>query len=794
MFSHSKFAAVFVLCVTALGLLVLPGVAQDMPIPADAQPAPAEAEPVLSDSVRFLWGGMHEAGMIDDDQFQHVLEHGRLPGGSTVQNSPLSEDRQKTWANLSEDELVTPEELAHMLFKGTIPNMAAWEVKAFEELAPVYESDRRKRLTYDLRRKHERVELIRLRHRARAQWDEDYKEAVERAEADELPLRTETDDGRIAELFAYDHDRPLYNITCNRVSADTISTDEVRPGGSTSFALTGTNMTVAIWDGGGVRTSHQEFAVARVSVGDGAGPAGHATSVAGTMVAAGVQSNAQGMAYAGNVLSFDWNYNISEMSATVASQENIRVSNHSYSIVCGWDNVNLFWLVPRWWGDTRLSEDEDYIFGHYTDLSRDMDEFCYSAPYHLPCFSVGNERGDFNNSIIYPMHGVRTWPGGNWNNSNTIRPDDGGTNGFDCISPRGVPKNILTVGAVEDLPGGYTNGATVTLDWYSGTGPADDGRVKPDVVANGQALYTPNAATNDAGYNSVSGTSFSSPSVAGSLLLLQELHERIYGTNAPLLASTVKALVIHTADDVGNVGPDYRFGWGLMNTPNAAWVITNNASWDSLPHIKEVSLADGDYIEFDALASTNDALKVTIAWTDPPGAEQPWSLDSTNLVLVNDLDLRVISPDGTLTNFPWVLDPQNPATVATNADNLCDNVEQVLINDPTNGWYTIRVSHKGTISNDVQDVSIIVTGNTPTNAPDFYFTDVGIVGTNDLVQVEWPGVVGALYEVSTSTNLLASNGWTNVNLTISANRELLEWIDENSEYYDIRFYRLHRLK
>jgi hypothetical protein len=273
------------------------------------------------------------------------------------------------------------------------------------------------------------------------------------------------------------------------------------------------------------------------------------------------------------------------------------------------------------------------------------------------------------------------------------------------------------------------------------------------------------------------------------------LHERIYGANAPLLASTVKALVLHTADDVGNAGPDYRFGWGLMNTARAAWVITNNATWNSLPHIKEVSLADGEYIEFDALASTNEPLKVTIAWTDVPGpTNSVASLNPTNLVLVNDLDLRILSPDGSSTNFPWLLDPQNPSTVATTGDNFRDNVEQVLINEPTNGWYTIRVSHKGTLSNDVQDVSIIVTGNTPTNAPDFYFTDVGVVGTNGLVQFEWPGVVGALYEVVTSTNLLVSNGWTNVNLTISANRELLEWIDEDSEFYDIRFYRLERLK
>jgi len=209
-----------------------------------------------------------------------------------------------------------------------------------------------------------------------------------------LPVRIETEDGRIAELLAYDEARPLFNITCNRVSADTISTNEVRPGGSTPFALTGTNLTAAIWDGGGVRTSHQEFADGRATIGDGASPIGHSTSVAGTMIAAGVQSNAQGMAYAGNVLSFDWNQLIAEMSATVASQENIRVSNHSYSLVCGWDNVNWFWFVPRWWGDTRLSEDEDYMFGHYHEVSRDMDEFCCSAPYHLPCYSVGNDRDD----------------------------------------------------------------------------------------------------------------------------------------------------------------------------------------------------------------------------------------------------------------------------------------------------------------------------------------------------------------------------------------------------------------
>lgn len=138
--------------------------------------------------------------------------------------------------------------------------------------------------------------------------------------------------------------------------------------------------------------------------------------------------------------------------------------------------------------------------------------------------------------------------------------------------------------------------------------------------------------------------------------------------------------------------------------------------------IKEVALPDQDYIEFRVKADTTQPLRVTICWTDPPGPEQPYQLDPTNLVLVNDLDLRVISPDGSVTNKPWVLNPTNPAAAATTGDNIRDNVEQVLIPNPTDGWYTVRVTHKGSLSNGVQDVSIIVTGNIPTNAPEFRIT------------------------------------------------------------------------
>lgn len=238
-----------------------------------------------------------------------------------------------------------------------------------------------------------------------------------------------------------------------------------------------------------------------------------------------------------------------------------------------------------------------------------------------------------------------------------------------------------------------------------------------------------------------------------------------------------------------------------MNTERAGWAITNNAAWDSLPHIKEVSLTDGNAVRFGVMATTGTPLKVTIAWTDPAGPEESWALNPTNLSLVNDLDLRVVDPDGVITNCPWILDPTQPDLVATNGDNFRDNVEQVLIPEPTNGCYTVLVSHKGVLSNGVQDVSIVVTGNTPTNAPDFIITTMGGLGdgenpteTNGWVQLTWPGVVGALYQMESCTNLMETDSWTNHENIVSANLETMQYTDTNAPLDALRFYRIKRLK
>lgn len=466
----------------------------------------------------------------------------------------------------------------------------------------------------------------------------------------------------------------------------------------------------------------------------------------------------------------------------------LRVSNHSYGRLCGWNQAGTYW-----YGDRSISTNEDLYFGRYDSDATNIDQIVYEGVFHLPVWSVGNDCGHYSGA--QPIWHWVPNPTLVW--TNLVHEVDGGGNGFDSIASHKGAKNVLTVGAVSDIVGGYSTTSDVVMTSFSSFGPMDDGRIKPDIVANGVSLYTPMAAS-DSDYDNASGSSFAAPSVAGSIGLLVELNELLRGTNRPLFASTLKALVIHTADEAGGApGPDYRFGWGLMNTLTAAQVMSNNAVWGYFkPHIKEVVLPDQDYIEFRVEADTNQPLRVTICWTDPPGQEHPYELDPTNIVLVNDLDLRVIDPSGSVTNKPWVLNPSSPAVAATTGDNIRDNVEQVHIENPSNGWYTVNVTHKGTLSSGVQDVSIIVTGNTPTNAPEFKIIEFSLT-PKPYHLMEWGSVVGSVYRIWTMTNLLESGAWTNgIADDMSCTKETTSWPDEayTGAVDNVRFYRVKTIE
>lgn len=115
-----------------------------------------------------------------------------------------------------------------------------------------------------------------------------------------------------------------------------------------------------------------------------------------------------------------------------------------------------------------------------------------------------------------------------------------------------VAKNILTVGAVNDVNGGYLplqGPASVQMTGFSSYGPTDDGRIKPDLVANGWLLLSTWGEPNY--FAVIAGTSMAAPSVAGSLLLVQEHYEDMHGSDDFMRAATLKALAIHSADETG---------------------------------------------------------------------------------------------------------------------------------------------------------------------------------------------------------------------------------------------------
>jgi len=516
------------------------------------------------------------------------------------------------------------------------------------------------------------------------QYEKQKAEAIEWAKLNGYPIRIDTDSGVMEIQFIDEFGNPQYYITDNSIAAATISTDQVYSGGSAGLNLDGSGITAREWDAGAVRITHQEYG-GRVVMGDGTSTTHyHSAHVAGTIMASGVQSNAKGMAYNANLRAFDWNNDESEMTSEAAS--GALISNHSYGFGRGWVWNGSSWV---WYGNSSISTVEDYLFGFYDAGSQYWDQIAHDAPYYLICKSAGNDRGD--------------GPG-------TSPPNDGP---YDCIGTRGISKNLMTVGAVEDIPGGYNGPASVVMSSFSSWGPADDGRIKPDIVTNGVGLYSTYDGS-DTDYNSISGTSMATPSATGSLILLQQHWENLNGSGNYMLASTLKALAIHTADEAGlNEGPDYEYGWGLMNTETAALKISED---QVINVIDEISLSQGNSYTRSVYSNGTEPIKATICWTDVPGTPVAPALDPTDPMLVNDLDLRITI--GASTYYSWKLDRNNPSNAATNiSENDIDNVEVVYIASPVAGDYTVIVDHDGTLSGGPQTFSIIFSGISVNNVP-----------------------------------------------------------------------------
>jgi len=296
---------------------------------------------------------------------------------------------------------------------------------------------------------------------------------------------------------------------------------------------------------------------------------------------------------------------------------------------------------------------------------------------------------------------------------------------LDSMGSPATAKNVLTVGAGENdranmtwtwgsafgYPASPVSGDKIAdnpqgMAAFSSRGPADDGRLKPEVTAPGtMILSTKSRSTSDTGwlahnasYTYNGGTSMATPLTAGATaLLLQHLMDN-EGESAPTSA-LVKAIFTASAHDMagqyssstngaGEAAPNNHEGWGLVNMTQAI-----NTSW--LQGESVTTNAERGW-SFNVPANAAD-INFALSWTDPA------STPSASTNLVNDLDLAFKSPSGTWTNLSNNLDNTRGLTLASPAQGTWE-VHVLGSNVPTGPqFFALAMTGDYTLTNLTQD-------------------------------------------------------------------------------------------
>ncbi len=633
------------------------------PVHFDRHPAPeATASDPYSEEPR---------AFLDDPAGEAADLSGPLANAITITEGPASGKR--LW-------LPSPEEYTRALspphaarwadFRQRHPGVDPTELEAFHRVL----LEERHRLPTHL------GDAEREAYGAWLQRVESLSEAMVRARAEQLgiPVSGTDGDGREFLLTGFDGAVPLYAMAENREAAVSTAASFLRRNAdfNQEFGpdIDGSGFYVNVNDSRRI-AAHPEFRddsgqTWRFTVVRGTEPGGHATHVAGTIAARGLQSRAQGMAPAAHVYT---------MSNTHTGDV--------YNLGMDWPGRPERSIV----GNSSLGVFNPSLNGVYTSTSAGYDQAHFDTPHYLHFYAAGNSGSDY----------------------------------FSLSTTRKDAKNLFAVGNVSDVTrnaaGVRTGGGSIANS--SARGPTRDGRVKPDIVANGIGLYSTNA---ELGYDSRSGTSMASPNAAGSAILLQDyFNKRLDGHL--MRASTLMALIINTTDDMGSSGPNYTSGWGLMNTLAAGRVIQAYAANPAGRALIEDRLHNGEKVEIPFLSDSTGPIRTTLVWTDPPGPART-SNTVTDPVLVNNLNVRLIGPDGTA-HYPYVM-PYVVGTAtfppfseqllpfpATTGVNFTDNKIQVRINQPLPGEYTVEISHEGGLTGGFQNYSLAVTGMTAALPP-----------------------------------------------------------------------------
>lgn len=319
-------------------------------------------------------------------------------------------------------------------------------------------------------------------------------------------------------------------------------------------------------------------------------------------------------------------------------------------------------------------------------------------------------------------------------------------------------KNVVTVGATTDT--GFISG-------FSSRGPVKDGRLKPEVTAMGQRVAS---ASSNNGYFYNQGTSMAAPAVTGGLSLLYQRYKQL-NSGANPKNGLMKALLCNGALDKGNAGPDFDYGFGWMNLLRSIDMLENN-------HYFIASSTNGSVNTHTISVPANTAqLKVMLYWNDP--AASPLSAKT----LVNDLDLEVADASST-TSLPKILDTANNnlLNVAVSGADHMNNIEQVVINNPAAGNYTIKITGTAITQNPSQEYFVVydaVPVQLRLTAPAGGEGLAPSTSQNDQVKIGWEAYG---YSPGTVTLEFSSDGgsnWSTIASGVDINRLLYSWTVPN---------------
>ncbi len=418
-------------------------------------------------------------------------------------------------------------------------------------------------------------------------------------------------------------------------NAKTAKYSDVMPLWSDPYDLNGRNMLVGVVDGGSALITHQEFG-GRVHDETASGDVNmHATHVAGTIAAAGVNPDARGMARETELYSYSFlDASFSEAVLNMYRSYDILISNHSYG----------YSLKER--------------LGEYDSVAATQDLTVYNNPYLNIFEAAGNDGIDDS----YAEYGIIKGPGNS--------------------------KNILTIGALDSLSDEVAK--------LSSTGPVRDGRIKPDLCVRGEYVVSASSESNEA-YRMMSGTSMATPAATGIGVLVAQAYKKVTG-GYDIRHDTLKAVLINTARDIANPGPDYKAGFGLIDAKAAVdTVMTITAdnpkvSTGEIRHNAEVSY------RFTLTGTAN--FKTTIAWVDPEADPSSFT------TLVNDIDMVLVNTQTGAKYYPYTLDPDYPSRYAVQSKpNKVDNIEQIEVRNLPAGEYTLIIQGSKIVT-DTQEYTI----------------------------------------------------------------------------------------